>query len=146
MHTGHRNEEKAANSTRKFIRYRYGKETTPSALRTHEQTIEHANKKSNGVKGFSCLLTIPYIDLIINVTTVYMHGSLLGVQKRFGQKITGSLKVSTKFKPLTKKQQIELDRRLTALKPYSHIKYRPRPFSELATFRAIELKNYLFFF
>lgn len=146
LHTGHRNEEKSANSTRSFIRYRYGKEESSSALRTYEQTIEHAQKKLNGVKGFSCLMTLPYFDIIKNVTTDYMHGSILGVTKRILQIIIGDLKVSTTFKVLSKKHQIELNRRLTALKPYSSIKYKPRPLSELATFRAIELKNYLFFF
>lgn len=146
IHTGHRNEERASNSIRICTRYRYGKEINISALRTHNDTIRHAQNKDHGVKGLSCLMTLAGFDIIKGVATDYMHGSLLGVTKRIIHIMLGLLKVSTSFKPLSKKNQDTLNKRLKALKPYSSIKYKPRSFEELASFRAIEYKNYLFFY
>lgn len=139
VHPGHPNKEDR-------IRVRYAKEIVPSSLRTHSETITHAHKISHGVKGLSCLMAVPEFDIIHSFSTDYMHGSALGVFKRLLSIILGKHAVDTSFKPITKQNQFELNRRIISLKPYSRITYKPRSLADQSTFRAIEYKYSMFFY
>lgn len=127
---------------------RYLKESVTSEIRTHDDTVKHAYLDSNchGVKGTSCLMTLPDFDIINSFSTDYMHSVCLGVVKRLLDIFLGNLKVNTQFKHLTKYQQTILNKRLTSLKPYSKISHRPRPLDDKAKFRAIEYKYLLFYY
>lgn len=146
LQEGYHNQEKKSSASKSMTRIRYGKEKTPSAMRTHLNTIEDAKKQSNGIKGYSCLNVLSYFDTIKCFSTDYMHGSLLGVTKRLIQIWTGNLKVTSSFKPLSKSEQNILNQRITSLKPYTRITYKPRSLTEFATYRAIEYKYLLFFY
>lgn len=147
LHEGFHNQEKSSGaSCKSMVRIRYGKEKVPSAIRSHLNTIEDAKKQSNGIKGYNCLNVLPYFDTIKCFSTDYMHGSLLGVTKRLIQIWTGHLKVTTSFKALSKSKQNILNQRITSLKPYTRITYKPRSLAEFATYRAIEYKYLLFFY
>lgn len=126
--------------------YRYGKESKPSELRTHATTIIHAHSKSNGVKKLSCLMTLPNFDIINSFATDYMHGSALGVMKRFIVIILGQHKVDKRFQPMAKSKQDELNRRICALKPYAKITHKPRTLEAMGSYRAIEYKYLMFFY
>lgn len=58
LHPGKKSRE--GNTTRN----RYGIEKVPSTLRTHADTIQHAQNKKHGVKGYSCLMVLPHFDII----------------------------------------------------------------------------------
>lgn len=50
------------------------------------------------------------------------------------------------FKTISKQNQVELNRRICALKPYSRIDYKPRSLEFQASFRAIEYKYLCFYY
>lgn len=126
---------------------RYSKQKQASNLRTHSDTIKHAAKKMHGVKGLSCLMALPKFDIIRGVPTDYMHNVLLGALKRLLSIWLGDIKItSTNFKAISKQNQIQLNRRLCELKPYTNISHRPRSLEHRAQFRAIEYKYLLFYY
>lgn len=141
IHPGKRNKEER-------IRIRYLKESIASEIRTHNDTVKHAYLDANchGVKGTSCLMALPDFDIINSFATDYMHAVFLGVVKRLLSIFLGNLKVNKQFKHLTRQQQIELNRRLTSLQPYSRISHRPRSLDDKAVFRAIEYKYLLLYY
>lgn len=140
LHPGNRNMEDR-------VRIRYGKEVTASDNRTHIETLKHAYLDTNnfGVKGMSCLFVLPEFDIIDGFSTDPMHLVFSGVVKKIVSILLGKVK-SPKFKPLSKQNRDILNSRLTKLKPYSRITYRPRSLEDMATFRSIEYKYLLFFY
>lgn len=102
--------------------------------------------EQNGVKGMSCLMVLPHFDIIKSVQTDYMHGVCLGAVKRWLSIWLGKLKLHPSFKPMSKSNQTELNRRLMSLKPYSRINYKPRSLDHLAKLRAVEYKYLLFYY
>lgn len=140
LHPGDRNKENGR------IRIRYGKQKEESKLRNHIETVAHAKKTIHGVKGMSCLMTLPEFDIIRSVPIDYMHNVLLGSLKRLLSIWFGDLKVDTKFKPISKQNRNKLNSRLIALKPYYCIKYKPRSLDCRLQFRAIEFKYLLFYY
>lgn len=141
-----------SNKEGKTRRIRYIKENLPSKIRTHDETVADAhisNSKGRdafhrGVKGLSCLMALPDFDIINGFSTDYMHGVFLGTVKRLISIWLGGLKLTSpnmsNFKTISKQNQVELNRRICALKPYSRISYKPRSLEFQALFRAIEYK------
>lgn len=141
MHKGHKNMENGR------AKYRYTKQRVQPKLRTHEETVQHAIKGKCGVKGMSCLMVLPQFDIIKCVPTESMHNIYLGVFKRLLSIWLGDIKLAnSNFKHITKKNQVILNKRLLALKPYSRISYKPRSLDERALFRAVEYKYLMFFY
>lgn len=95
------------------IRFRYAKEENPSKLRTHDETVQDAHNKSNGVKGISCMLTAPEFNIIDGFTSDSMHGVFLGVMKRLMSIWLGDLKVTT-FKHLNNRDKQTIDESIHA--------------------------------
>lgn len=128
--------------------YRYTKQKEQSKLRTHDETVQHAIHSKCGVKGMSCLMVLPEFDIIKCVPTDSMHNIFLGAFKRLLSIWLGDTKLvnSSKFKAITKQNQIQLNKRLLYLKPYSRISYKPRSLEQRALFRAVEYKYLMFFY
>lgn len=141
LHPGHKNTESGR------IMYRYTKEAQQSKLRTHRETIQHATNNKCGVKGMSCLMALSYFDIIRCTPTDSMHNIFLGAFKKLLSIWLGDTKiVNSKFKPISKQYQIELNKRLSLLKPYARITYKPRSLDYRAKFRAVEYKYLMFYY
>ena len=64
------------------IRYPIQQESIPRTHRSHltdVHTVQENQTFINGVKGYSSLLKLPYIDIVWSLSYEYMHGLLLGV-------------------------------------------------------------------
>lgn len=143
LHSGYRNKENGR------TRIRYLKEKEESTLKSNELIVECAHRTDNthGVKGLSALMVLPHFDIIKGVPTDYMHNVLLGCMKRLLSIWLGDLKlIDSTFKPISKRNKAILNQRLTALKPYKIINYKPRSLEYMSLFRAVEFKNLLFYF
>lgn len=143
LHNGERVVEK------KQTRIRYTKQEKPSEIRTHIQTVAFARAPGivHGVKGMSCLMALPEFDIIKGISTDYMHNVLLGSFKRLLSIWLGDLKLNNStFKAMSKQKQEILNQRITSLKPYCSITYKPRSLQHRSLFRAIEYKYLLFYY
>ena len=124
--------------------------------RTHESFIrcgeEAENKKSNdgkqctvfGVKGLSWFSYMQPFNIIRGVAIDYMHCVLLGIVKMH---LTLWFDKTHRNEPFSIAPRIsEVDKRLLAIKPPSFITRFPRSLTEIAHFKAAELKNFLLFY
>lgn len=91
-------------------------------------------------------MVLPQFDIINGVPTDSMHYIFLDTFKRLLSIWLGNTKlVNSKFKAITKQNQIQLNKRLLYLKPYSRISYKPRSLKKRALFRAVEYKYLIFY-
>lgn len=94
-----------------------------------------------GVKGYSAISSLPFVDLGTCVLPEYMHSVLLGVVKHF---ITIWLKKSG---PWNIKQFIkEIDTFLVNIRPLQSFSRLPRPISQFQFYKASEYYNWILFY
>lgn len=119
-------------------------------LRTHQEVIQHAklaeesSKPHIGVKGLAFIASAPKFDLIRGVTIDYMHTVLLGVMK-----MLLDLWLNKEYKNTSwyvGEQIKELDERLLSLSPPNRITRLPRKLSDLAHWKASELRSFLLYY
>ena len=95
-----------------------------SAMQAHENFVNnHKENGVNGVKGISLLMGLEYFDTVKGIDIDYMHGMLLGVQKRL---------LTLWFSPQFSKDAFSIfdqldmvEQRISQLKPPSDIKRAP---------------------
>jgi Transposase family tnp2 len=118
--------------------------------RTHEKVIcdmrlaYETETTINGMKGLSPLIGFPKFDIINGLTIDYMHCALLGVTKTLLELWLDSSNHFEEFYIGLRKK--EIDRRLLQIKPPSSFSRMPRSISELAMWKANELRNFLLFY
>lgn len=139
---------------------RFLKLEEPAELRTHEDAInvglDVMNGKelndSKGLKGISCFIAFKDFDLSNGFALDYMHGVTIGVVPVLldiwlGKKrLVYEKEEAYRFKPMTVKQRIELNRRIVELKPITRIRHRPRSILDRAFFTANEYRSLLWYY
>lgn len=123
--------------------------TGHGVLRSHISTIEHArdaelgNKSEKGVKGYSVLCDLLYIDLVKSVSIDYMHCVLLGIQKML---LHLWIDTTNKSEPYYIGDYVHvIDDRLKALTPPNLIKRSTRGLCDLKFWKASEFRSFLLF-
>lgn len=98
---------------------RYIKETQPSAIRTHKETLLISQKviakdfnsekrcDIDGVKGQSAIFMFDYIDIIDSFPTDYMHNILLGIMKNLIEIWLGKKKFLNRHLRITKLRPLQ---------------------------------------
>lgn len=118
-------------------------------MRSHQQTIEHAETQSFGIKGLPPLLGVPHHDVIRCVAVDSMHTVLLCVVRTF-VKLWFKPRKYEKDEPRLKydfsKKINDVDRLLKLIKPSLEVSRCPRPMSERQYWRAHEWAAWLFFY
>lgn len=59
------------------------REAFKEGIRTHEETLQHAEREEKGVKRISNLCMIPFFNIILGLPGDYMHSVMLGVVRQF---------------------------------------------------------------
>lgn len=123
------------------------KRTTEQALQDADSVILSGKKgeKINGIKGLSWLSLFPKFDFVEGITIDYMHGVLLGVQKRLL-----NLWFSKEFSKKTfsiSSHVSTVDNGLLQIHPTLDVSRLPRSISlELKYWKASEFQNFLLFY
>lgn len=139
---------------------RFLKMQEPAAMRTHKEAISIGHNMLNGkgmsntkgVKGLSCMIAFKDFDLVDGFPLDYMHGVCIGIVPLLldiwlGKKrLVYETNEPYRFKPITPKKRLELNRRIISLKPPMMISYKPRPILDRAFFTANEFRSLLFYY
>lgn len=119
-------------------------------LRGHEETLQHALQAEQegipkfGVKGVTWLVTCPRFNLVRGVTIDYMHCVCIGVVKKL---IFLWTNVHYKQFPwFIGTHKTEIENRMQQIKPPNRITRLPRPFSDIANWKATEFRNFLLYY
>lgn len=143
---------------RSYVRFLSVVEKAP--LRTHNEAIKLGesilNRKpiteTNGLKGISCMIAFKDFDLANGYPIDYMHGACLGITAVLLDIWTGKKKMvyeeseKYNFKALSRKQQLELNRRIISLKPTTQMSHKPRTILDRSTCTANEYRSLLLFY
>lgn len=135
-------------------RYNTGQSTKMFNLRTHNETILHAQQVTSdslyGVKGFSALLLFDDINVIDSVAIDFMHGWLLGIVKMIVEIWLGKKRIPTpEFKDYKiKSNELRkcLEQRILRMKPHTSFNRKPRSIFEISNFKASELMYLLWYY
>lgn len=121
-----------------------------SMRRTHSshtrdgEEAECERNSVNGVKGLTWFSYMPNFNIVRGVAVDYMHCILLGCVKML---MTLWFDKSHKNEIYSISSKLsEVDQRLLSIKPPSFIARLPRTLSDVAHFKAAELKNFLLFY
>lgn len=93
----------------------------------------------------SCLVGLDHFNIIWSIGVEYMHCCLLGVEKRLLQLFLNS-KYSDKDHYIVPAKRKLLNKRLLAITPTSSITRKPRPLTQLASFKASEYRSLLLYY
>lgn len=139
---------KNVNNDKKYCRYVDRKvEETP---RTHQDTVQSISNLKNagkkGIDGFrrvSCLIGLPYFDLINGFCLDYLHCILLGVMP---QLVELWLNSKNSLQPYYIQNKKILNRRILSIKPTSAINRKPRSIFEKENYKGNEWRSHLLYY
>lgn len=104
-------------------------------LRTQESTFTamyesyETTERVRGIKGLSCIVSIPYFNPVFGFCFDYMHCVCLGVVPNMIQFWSSASNRKQRFS-ISKEKQLVLNKRLLSLKPPREFSRRPRSLSE----------------
>ncbi|CAG5101558.1 Protein of unknown function, partial [Cotesia congregata] len=113
-------------------------------LRSHQETLEHAETSEKGIKQRSTLIDIPDFDIIKNLDVDWMHCIPLGVCRQFLK-----LWFNSEYhdKPFYLGSKIkDIDAFIMSIKPSLDVSRTPRKISDRAHLKAHELVVWLLFY
>lgn len=120
-----------------------------SSIRTHEKIINTYDKLRtkpiHGIKSVSCMVAAHGFDLVNGFCIDYMHCVLLGIMRKLLDLWLNTENASQPFF-ITKKKQIELNRRILRIKPTSEITRKPRSLDHRKELKANEFRSLLLYY
>lgn len=124
-----------------------------SSIRTHQKVMEtYATFKSlmnskpvNGIKNISCMVAAEDFDLVNGFSIDYMHCVLLGIMRKLTDLWLNTANKSQSFF-ISKKKQIELNKRILQIKPTLEITRKPRSLDHRKEFKANEFRSLLLYY